>query len=71
MDELLDACFDVDHGASQKGLRVDNSKIRALPYVLVATIATEKGEPIYQPVMQKFRALTPTQLRQRVQLRKS
>ncbi len=70
-DELLDACFDVDHGARQKGLRVDNSTIRALPYVLIATIATEKGEPIYQSVMQKFRALTPIQLRQRVQLRKA
>lgn len=70
-DELLNACFEVDHGAHQKGLRVDSRTIRALPYVLIAIIATEKGEPIYQSVMQKFRALTPTQLRQRLQLRQS
>lgn len=69
-DELLDACFDVDHGARENGLSVVNSEIPPLPYVLIATIASEKGEPIYQSVMQKYRALAPIQLRERVRLRR-
>lgn len=68
-DQLLDACFDVDHGAREHGLKVDNSEVPPLPYVLIATVSTQKGEPIYQAVMQKYRALAPIQLRERVQLR--
>lgn len=70
-DELLDACFDVDHGARENGLSVVNRDVPPLPYVLIATIASEKGEPIYQSVMQKYRALAPIQLRDRVRLRRS
>lgn len=68
-DQLLDACFDVDHGAREHGLKVDNSEVPPLPYVLIATVSTQKGEPIYQSIMQKYRALAPIQLRDRVQLR--
>jgi len=68
-DQLLDACFDVDHGAREHGLKVDNSDVPPLPYVLIATVSTQKGEPIYQSIMQKYRALAPIQLRERVQLR--
>jgi hypothetical protein len=68
-DQLLDACFDVDHGAREHGLKVDNSAVPPLPYVLIATVSTQKGEPIYQSIMQKYRALAPIQLRERVQLR--
>ena len=67
---LLNACFDVDHGAREHGLRVDNKTVPPLPYVLVATIASEKGEPVYQAVRQKFEMLTPISLRDRVRLRK-
>lgn len=70
-DELLDACFDVDHGARQHGLSVVNNDVPPLPYVLIATIASEKGEPIYQSVMQKYRALAPIRLRERVRLHRS
>lgn len=66
--EMLDACFDVDHGAREHGLAVDNSAAAALPYVLVVTVSTQKGEPIYQTVMQKYRMLTPIELRAKVQL---
>ncbi len=68
-DQLLDACFDVDHGARERGLKVNNSDVPPLPYVLIATVSTQKGEPIYQSIMQKYRALRPIQLRERVQLR--
>ena len=68
---MLDACFDVDHGARENGLSVVNRDVPPLPYVLIATIASEKGEPIYQSVMQKYRALAPIQLRDRVRLRRS
>lgn len=68
-DELLDACFDVDHGAREHGLGVDNKLVPALPYVLVATIATAKGEPIYQAVRQKYSVLEPIELRERVRLK--
>lgn len=68
-DQLLDACFDVDHGARKHGRKIKNSEAQSLPYVLIATISSQKGEPIYQAVMQKYRALLPIQLRDRIQLR--
>lgn len=69
--ELLDACFDVDHGARENGLSVVNSEVPPLPYVLIATIASEKGEPVYPSVMQKYRALAPIQLREQMRLPRS
>lgn len=65
--ELLDACFDVDHGAREHGLP-SSSGAPALPYVLVVTVSTQKGEPIYIAVMQKYRALAPIELRSQVRL---
>lgn len=70
-EQLLDACFDVDHGAREHGLRVDNKHVPPLPYVLVATISSDKGEPVYQAVRQKFSMLTPISLRDRVRLRRT
>ncbi|MBN3723565.1 S8 family peptidase [Burkholderia sp. Ac-20379] len=67
-EELLDAYFDVDHGAREHGLPVKNSETLSLPYVLIATIASERGEAIYQSVMQKYRALAPIQLRSQIRL---
>lgn len=67
-EELLDAYFDVDHGAREHGLPVKNSKTPSLPYVLIATIASERGEAIYQLVRQKYRALAPIQLRSQVRI---
>ncbi len=66
--ELLDACFDVDHGAREHGLAVNNDEATALPYVLVVTVSTQKGEAIYQTVMQKYRMLAPIELRAKIQL---
>lgn len=66
--ELLDACFDVEHGAREKGLKVVNSDTPPLPYVLIATIASEKGEPVYQSVMEKYSVLAPIQLRGQTRL---
>jgi len=34
-----------------------------LPYVLIATVSTQQGEPVYQSIMQKYCALAPIQLR--------
>lgn len=68
-EELLDACFDVDHGAREHGQKVNNKEVPPLPYVLVASIASEMGEPVYHAVRQKFTMLTPISLRDRVQLR--
>lgn len=68
-EELLDAYFDVDHGARDHGLPVNNREVPSLPYVLIATISTERGEEIYQSVMNKYRALAPIQLRSQVRLR--
>lgn len=67
---MLNACFDVDHGAREHDRRVDNKLVPPLPYVLVATIASDKGEPVYQAVRQRFEMLTPITLRDRVRLRK-
>lgn len=69
-EELLDACFDVEHGAREHGQKVNNKDVPPLPYVLVATIASEMGEPVYHAVRQKFNMLTPIRLRDRVQLRR-
>lgn len=66
--ELLDACFDVDHGARDHGLAVSNEAAAALPYVLVVTVSTQKGEPIYNAVMQKYRVLAPIELRNQIRL---
>jgi len=66
--ELLDACFDVDHGARDHGVATSNDGVPALPYVLVVTVSTQKGEPIYQSVMDKYRTLAPIELRSRIRL---
>jgi hypothetical protein len=62
--ELLDACFDVDHGARDHGLPAVGAP--ALPYVLVVTISTQKGEPIYNAVMNRYKMLAPIELRSQV-----
>lgn len=67
--ELLDTCFDVDHGAREHGLKIYNRDVPALPYVLIATVSSEKGVPIYHLVMQKYPALASIQLRDWIQLR--
>lgn len=67
--ELLDACFDVTHGAREDGLPVDNAKAPPLPYVLIISVASELGEPIYQSIMNKYPVLTPIELRSQVRLR--
>jgi hypothetical protein len=64
--ELLDAFFDVDHGVRDHGLPASNAP--ALPYVLVVTISTQKGEPIYESVMNRYKALAPIELRSRAQI---
>lgn len=69
-EELLNACFDVEHGGRSHGLAINNRDVPDLPYVLIATVSSEKGEPIYQKVMQKYRALAPIELRQRIQVKK-
>jgi hypothetical protein len=37
-----------------------------LPYVLVGTIAGEKGEPINRKVISKYRVLVPIDLHQKI-----
>lgn len=66
---LLDSCFDVKHGAREDGLPVKNDEAPALPYVLIATVASELGEPIYQSVMNKYPMLAPIELRGQLRLR--
>jgi hypothetical protein len=66
--ELLDAYFDVDHAARRRGLAVENKHAAALPYVLVVTVASGKGEPIYEAIRLKYRQLQPIQLRSRIRL---
>jgi hypothetical protein len=68
-DQLLNACFDVVHGAREHGLATQNSEVPPLPYVLIATIASQKGEPVYEPVRQKYQALAPITLRDQIRLR--
>jgi hypothetical protein len=64
--ELLDSFFDVDHGARDHGLPASDAP--ALPYVLVVTISTQKGEPIYNAVMNRYKALAPIELRSQPQV---
>ncbi len=66
--ELLDAFFDVDHGARRRGLAVENKHAASLPYVLVVTVASAKGEQIYQLVRQRYTQLLPVELRTRIRL---
>jgi hypothetical protein len=66
--ELLDAYFDVDHGVRRRGLAVENKHATALPYVLVVTVASGKGEAIYEAVRLKYQQLLPIQLRTRIRL---
>jgi subtilisin family serine protease len=68
-EQLLDACFDVTHGARERGLSVKNKLVPPLPYVLIVTIATQHGERIYESVMNKYQTLAPIQLREQIQLR--
>lgn len=66
---LLDPCFDVTHGAREDGLPVINEEAPDLPYVLIITIASELGQPIYQSVMSRYPMLTPIEMRSRVRPR--
>lgn len=66
--ELLDAYFDVDHAARRRGLAVENKNVGALPYVLVVTVASDKGETIYEAVRLKYKQLQPIELRTRIRL---
>lgn len=68
-EELLSACFDIEHGAREHGLRVTNKNVPSLPYVLLITITSDRAEPIYQQVLQRYKALLPVQLREHVRLR--
>jgi hypothetical protein len=65
-EELLDACFDIHHGARDRGKKVDNKLIPPLPYVLVVTIHSDAKQPVYSNVLTLYRTLQPIQLRTRV-----
>jgi len=66
---LLDSCFDVKHGAREDGLPVKNDEAPSLPYVLIVTVASEMGQPIYQSIMNKYKMLIPIELRGQVRIR--
>ena len=67
--DLLDSCFDVLHGAREDGLPVKNDEAPSLPYVLIVTVASEMGQPIYQSIMNKYKMLIPIELRGQVRIR--
>lgn len=71
-DELLDACFDIDHGMRRRGAAVaskNEQKKGTLPYVLVISIVSDTAEQVYSRVLQRYAKLRPIQLRQEVRLR--
>lgn len=67
--QLLDACFDVTHGAREDGLPVVNDNTPPLPYVLIVTVASTLGQPIYQSIMNRYPVLTPIELRGQLRIK--
>jgi hypothetical protein len=65
-EELLDACFDIQHGAREHGRKVNNRSVPPLPYVLVVTITTDSAQQVYTNVLQRYRTLAPIRLRSRI-----
>ncbi len=65
-EELVDACFDIQHGARLNGKGVSLKDIPKLPYVLVVTITSNTREPIYQSVLQRYTTLVPIRVRSRL-----
>src|SRR5256885_6511383 len=45
--------------AREDGLPVKNDEAPSLPYVLIVTVASEMGQPIYQSIMNKYKMLIP------------
>jgi hypothetical protein len=66
-EELLDTCFDIQHGARAKGRSVNTKDVPPLPYVLVVTITSDAKQPVYNNVLQRYRTLQPIRLRTRVE----
>lgn len=67
-EDLLAACFDIQHGARVKGRKVRVKDVPPLPYVLIVTITSDARQPIYNSVLQRYRTLQPIRLRSRLQL---
>lgn len=66
-DELLDACFDIQHGARLSGRGVKTADVPPLPYVLIVTITSDSAQRVYENVLQRYRTLAPIRLRTRLQ----
>ncbi len=66
-EQLLDACFDIQHGARAQGRAVKTKDVPPLPYVLIVTITSDTAEPVYNNVLQRYRSLQPIRLRTRVE----
>jgi hypothetical protein len=65
-EELVDACFDIQHGARLNGKGVSLKNIPKLPYVLVVTITSNTRQPVYQSVLQRYKTLVPIRVRTRL-----
>jgi hypothetical protein len=66
-EALLDACFDIQHGARERGRAVKTKDVPPLPYVLIVTITSDSAQPVYNRVLQRYRSLQPIRLRTRVE----
>lgn len=66
-ESLLDACFDIQHGARARGRKVNNKTVPSLPYVLIVTLASDSAQPVYNNVLQRYQTLQPIRLRARIE----
>lgn len=66
-ETLLDACFDIQHGARLKGRNVNSKDVPVLPYVLVVSITSDSAQPVYNNILQRYQSLQPIRLRNRVE----
>lgn len=65
-EDLLDACFDIQHGARLQGLALKTKDVPPLPYVLIVTITSDTAQPVYNNVLQRYRSLQPIELRTQI-----
>ncbi|WP_309500050.1 S8 family peptidase [Sulfurovum sp.] len=66
---LKKPCFEVVYQARDAGKVVKKENTEELPYVLVLTLKSKKGYPLYNSIRQQYQILQPIRVKQEVKIR--
>ena len=62
-------CFEVVYQARDAGKAVKKKNIEELPYVLILTLKSKKGYPLYNKIRQQYEILQPIRLKQEINIK--